>query len=133
MAGDRQQVWSDLAAAMRSYRALQDTHHHCLDLGTVPDVEQLAFEQAQAFAALQNAGAAVLRTLSVQPQGYVPAEVCQQLAALIADSALLTRRIQTYRDMVGQRLAQLCQTKKAFLGYGGLATSQRPTYVQTSV
>ena len=133
MVGHGPQMWDDLQTLMRRYHALQEAHLRCLDLGTVSDVEQLAFEQAQAFAALQNAGTTVLQTMSAHPQECVPAEVYHQLAALIADNDLLTQRIQTYRDMVGQRLTQLRQTKKAFVGYGGLATLQLPTYVQTSV
>ena len=58
MVGHGQQMWDDLQTLMRRYHALQEAHLRCLDLGTVPDVEQLAFEQAQAFAALQNAGTA---------------------------------------------------------------------------
>jgi hypothetical protein len=116
---------------MERYGDLQAAHLHCVDLGTVPAIEQLAFAQAHAFAALQNTCTAILQTLSAHPHEHVPAEVRHQLAALVASNDLLTQRIQAYRDIVGQRLAQLRQTKKAFVGYGGLGTLL-PTYVQTS-
>ncbi len=119
-------LFQDLLHAFDQYAQVQETHLRHFTHESRPDIEQLCFERARAFAELKN------QLISLQQQPGKATDylilLCQErLMTLKAQDDLLRERLLPYYKILQRQLTQLRQHKQALLSYGRAQGMSHPS------
>lgn len=115
-------LYEALLRTCDSYHVMQQAHLHCLTTEVQPDIERLVFERERRFADLQNhLTAVVYQVQKAAPEPSLVPILQARLTALLAEDAVLVKRLHAYRAALEQRRAQLRHGQKVLNGYDSAA------------